>query len=157
MRCSHTVVIPPSARDARYDDPRNVDNVARTVDKVESIKLIMQDNIEQVLSNTVQLDHINETAEGLSDQANVFKRRAGDLRKKMWWKKLKMTLLLVFVVLAIIAAIAIPLAIYFQGSNETKKAVSGDDGGGGGGGGGGDDGADDGDDGSDAAGDNDGT
>ena len=42
----------------RFDDPSGVDTISRTVEKVESVKLIMQDNIETVLANTVQLEHM---------------------------------------------------------------------------------------------------
>ena len=49
----------------RFDDPSGVDTISRTVEKVESVKLIMQDNIETVLANTVQLEHIAESAESL--------------------------------------------------------------------------------------------
>ena len=93
----------------RFDDPSGVDTISRTVEKVESVKLIMQDNIETVLANTVQLEHIAESAESLNDQASMFKKNAVQLRKKMWWKKLKMTLLIVFVTLAVLTAIAVPI------------------------------------------------
>lgn len=121
---------------ARFDDPRAVDTLAKTVEKVESVKLIMQENIEQVLANTVQLDHIAETAENLNDQASVFKRNAKDLRKKMWWKKLKMTLLMVFIITVILIAIAVPVAIFIQSKETAEGAL---DGGGGNGGSTGDD------------------
>jgi hypothetical protein len=118
----------------RFDDPSGVDTISRTVEKVESVKLIMQDNIETVLANTVQLEHIAESAESLNDQASMFKKNAVQLRKKMWWKKLKMTLLIVFITLAVLTAIAVPIGLWIQGQQAAKDAATGGDGDGGGGG-----------------------
>ena len=117
-----------------FDDPSGVDTISRTVEKVESVKLIMQDNIETVLANTVQLEHIAESAESLNDQASMFKKNAVQLRKKMWWKKLKMTLLIVFITLAVLTAIAVPIGLWIQGQQAAKDAATGGDGDGGGGG-----------------------
>ena len=71
----------------------SIDGLNRTLAKVESVKMIMQENIEVALQNCVSLESIDKQAEDLQAQAGMFKTRAKVLRSKMWWKLCKMRLL----------------------------------------------------------------
>lgn len=87
---------------AKYDD---VAQLGRTVEKVESVKMMMQDNIEIALSNCVSLDAIDRQSDDLRTQASVFKTRAKKLRNMMWWKRCKTRLVAaagIFLVLVIV-------------------------------------------------------
>lgn len=44
-------------------------------------------------------------SEELQQQAGVFKRNANELKKKMWWKNIKMKLIIGFIILAILGII----------------------------------------------------
>jgi hypothetical protein len=102
----------------RYDNLNEVDKLAAVTSKVESVKLVMQDNVEIALQNCVRLESIEKAAEELQQQAGVFKRSAHDLRKKMWWKNLKMKLILAFVILIVLAAIIIPTAVFLNAQSK---------------------------------------
>lgn len=65
----------------------------------------MQDNIDIALQNCVKLENIERAAEELQQSAGVFKRTATDLKNKMWWKNMKMKLIIGFIILAIIGII----------------------------------------------------
>jgi hypothetical protein len=93
---------------AKYDNLAEVDKLASVTRKVESVKLVMQENIDVALQNCVKLESIEKQAEELQQQAGVFKRNANELKNKMWWKNMKMKLIIggtIAVVLTIIIVI----------------------------------------------------
>ena len=73
----------------KYDNLNEIDKLASVSLKVESVKLVMQDNVDMALQNCVKLESIEKAAEELQQQAGVFKRNAHELKKRMWWKNLK--------------------------------------------------------------------
>lgn len=92
---------------AKYDNVTEIDKISAVSKKVESVKLVMQDNIDLALQNCVKLESIEKAAgtrsssalisgillicilEELQQQAGVFKKNANELKKKMWWKNMK--------------------------------------------------------------------
>lgn len=90
----------------KFDNVSEVDKLASVSRKVDSVKLVMQENVDLALQNCVKLESIEKAAEDLQQQAGVFKRSAHDLKKKMWWKNIRMQLCIGFIVLAIIGIIA---------------------------------------------------
>lgn len=89
----------------KYDNLAEVDKLAAVAKKVDSVKLVMQENVDIALQNCVKLESIEKAAEELQQQAGVFKRNANELKKKMWWKNMKMKLIIAFVVLVILGII----------------------------------------------------
>ena len=103
---------------SKYDDLASVDRMASVNKKVDTVKLVMQENVDMALQNCVKLEHIERAAEELQQQAGVFKHNAKELKKKMWWKKTKMQLLVAFLVLAVLGAI---IAIIVVMTDDKKK------------------------------------
>lgn len=89
----------------KYDNLAEVDKLAAVAKKVDSVKLVMQENVDIALQNCVKLESIERAAEELQQQAGVFKRNANELKKKMWWKNIKMKLIIAAVVLVILGII----------------------------------------------------
>jgi len=89
-----------SACCVKFDNLAAVDRLAAVNKKVESVKLQMQENVDMALQNCVKLEALERDAEELQQQAGVFKHNAKELKKKMWWKKIKMQLLVGFILLA---------------------------------------------------------
>ena len=75
------------------------------------------------LQNCVKLENIEKQAEELQQQAGVFKRNATDLKNKMWWKNMKMKLILAFIFLAILGII-IGVCVYVSKKNESSSGSS---------------------------------
>ena len=97
----------------KYDNLSEVDKIAAVTKKVESVKLVMQENVDLALQNCVKLESIEKAAEELQQQAGVFKRNANELKKKMWWKNIKMKLIIaaiIIIILGIIVAIAVTMS-----------------------------------------------
>jgi len=78
------------------------------------VKLVMQENVDLALQNCVKLEHIEKAAEELQQQAGVFKRNANELKKKMWWKNMKMKLIIGAIVLVILGIIIAVIAVMTQ-------------------------------------------
>lgn len=98
----------------KYDNLSEIDKLASLTSKVDSVKLVMQENVDLALQNCVKLEKLEKDAEDLQQQAGVFKRSAHDLKKKMWWKDIKMKLVIGFIILAIIGIIAGVIAYMVQ-------------------------------------------
>ena len=105
----------------KYDNLSEVDVLSSVTAKVESVKLVMQENVELALQNCVQLSSIEEKAEQLQQQAGVFKKTAKDIKNKMWWKNLKMKLAILAIVLIIIGVICIIVVPKAQALKNSKK------------------------------------
>lgn len=95
----------------RYEDPSNVDKAQKVLGQVDAVKGQMQDNIAGMLKNTEKAESLAEKSDQLNEQASVFKKRSGDLKKQMKWKNFKMTLILGGLVIGIILVIVVPMII----------------------------------------------
>jgi hypothetical protein len=95
----------------RYEDPTNVDKAQKVLGQVDAVKEQMQDNIAGMLKNTEKAETLAEKSDQLNEQANVFKKRSGDLKKQMRWKNLKMTLILGGLVVGILLIILVPMIL----------------------------------------------
>ncbi|KAI9295572.1 hypothetical protein K502DRAFT_279082, partial [Neoconidiobolus thromboides FSU 785] len=58
--------------------------------QVDEVVGIMQDNIDKVMEKQERLETLNDKAENLNQNAQQFKRGANKVRKRMWWKDLKL-------------------------------------------------------------------
>lgn len=98
---------------AKYNDVQQVDKLAGLAHKVNSVKLVMQENVDAALQNCVKLDHIERQAEELHQAAGIFNDSSRRLRNKLWWKNMKMNLIIggsVLVIIIVIVAVAVTLS-----------------------------------------------
>jgi vesicle-associated membrane protein 4 len=72
---------------------------------------IMRENISQVAQRGERLDALQDKTENLSVSAQGFRRGANRVRKQMWWKDMKMRIIIAAVVIIILVAII--LSVYF--------------------------------------------
>merc|ERR1712038_145912 len=89
--------------------PQSVDKASMLVQKVDSVKSQMQDNIATMLSNMEKSESISNQAEQLNEQASVFKQKGKELKKQMRCKNLKMTIILSVLIIGILLVILVPL------------------------------------------------
>ena len=79
-------------------------------EKLDKVKVIMNDNIDLALQNCAKLETMELKSEELLQQAGVFKKSAKDIRNKLWWKNMRAKLIIatvVFIIVGIITAIFI--------------------------------------------------
>lgn len=94
----------------KYNNPESFDSLSKVNNKIEQTKFIMQENIEQSLANTIKLETIELKSEELQQSAGIFRYNAKELKNKMWWKNMKMKLMIGSVI-AIILIIIITVCV----------------------------------------------
>lgn len=104
----------------KYDNLAEVDKLSAVTRKIDTVKVTMQENVNLALANCVKLETIEAAAEELQQQAGVFKKSAHELKNKMWWKNIKMWII-IGVIVAVILAIVIGVAV--AQSNAAKSAT----------------------------------
>ena len=77
----------------------------------------MQENIQQILINQEQVDKINSSAEHLAEQSLAFKSTTKELRNKMFWKMVKMRLLIGGIIVCVLIVIIVPVVVMVQPRN----------------------------------------
>jgi vesicle-associated membrane protein 4 len=77
--------------------------------EVDEVVGIMQGNIHKVMQRGEQIDSLQTKTEDLQSSSLQFKRGANQVRKEMWWKDMKLKLIIggvVGVILVIIIVVA---------------------------------------------------
>jgi vesicle-associated membrane protein 7 len=67
--------------------------------EIEDVREIMSENIERVLERGERIDSLVDKTNRLGGSARDFRVRSTGLRRRMWWKNVKLMVLLVLVVL----------------------------------------------------------
>jgi vesicle-associated membrane protein 7 len=74
------------------------DAIGNVQEEIESVRGIMTENIERVLERGERMDLLVDKTDRLGVGAHDFRVRSRGLRRKMWWKNVKLMVLLAFVV-----------------------------------------------------------
>ncbi|KAK9767772.1 Vesicle membrane receptor protein (v-SNARE) [Basidiobolus ranarum] len=82
--------------------------------QVDEVVGIMQDNIERVMDRGEKLDILNNKAVDLEQGARQFKKGATKMKKRMWWKDMKLRLIILAIVIILLVAIIVPVVIKTQ-------------------------------------------
>ncbi|KAI8912652.1 vesicle-associated membrane protein 8 [Gorgonomyces haynaldii] len=77
--------------------------------QVDEVVGIMQNNINKAMLRGEQLDTLQNKTEDLQQSSLQFKRGANQVRKEMWWKDMKLKLI-IGVIVAIVLIIIIVVA-----------------------------------------------
>jgi vesicle-associated membrane protein 7 len=78
----------------------------RVEDEINQVKGVMIENIDKVLQRGEKIELLVDKTEQLNEHAFVFHKGSRDLRRQLWWKNVKLMLLIALIVLVIIYVIA---------------------------------------------------
>ncbi|KAI9801793.1 MAG: hypothetical protein M1825_003166 [Sarcosagium campestre] len=78
------------------------DAIGNAQNEIENVKGIMTENIERVLERGERIDLLVDKTDRLGGNAHEFRVRSRGLRRKMWWKNVKLMALLILVVIFLI-------------------------------------------------------
>ncbi|KAN0132018.1 Synaptobrevin domain containing protein [Lactarius tabidus] len=70
---------------------------------------VMRDNIQKVAERGERLDSLQDKTDNLAVSAQGFRRNANRVRKNMWWKDMKMRIIIGIAILVIIAIIVVSI------------------------------------------------
>ncbi|XP_043188837.1 synaptobrevin-1-like isoform X8 [Amphibalanus amphitrite] len=97
--------------DAPVGGPRNPQQIAaqkrvqQSQAQVDEVVGIMRVNVEKVLERDQKLSELDDRADALQHGASQFEQQAGKLKRKFWWKNLKMMIIMGVIGLVIVAII----------------------------------------------------
>lgn len=92
-----TLMVEYGTTKAGQDDAfRNVQS------EIDNVRDIMSQNIEQVLERGERIDLLVDKTDRLGGSARDFRVRSRGLRRRMWWKNVRLMVMLVFVVVFLV-------------------------------------------------------
>uniref|UniRef100_A0A9J8A3Z8 Vesicle-associated membrane protein 4 n=1 Tax=Cyprinus carpio carpio TaxID=630221 RepID=A0A9J8A3Z8_CYPCA len=81
------------------------DKIRQVQSQVDEVIDVMQENISKVIERGERLDELQDKSESLSDNASAFSSRAKHLHRRMWWKDMKMKMIIALVVVILLLII----------------------------------------------------
>jgi len=92
-----------AAQIRRYisDTPVEVDKIDCVQGQVDKLKGIMVKNIDSLASRGEQLELLIDKTEDLNQHSVSFKRTSTHLARSMWWKNIKLTIVIVVIVIVV--------------------------------------------------------
>jgi len=86
-------------------NPGQFDKVAEVQRKVDDVKNVMVQNIEQVLARGERIEDLVDKTDQLRFQAETFQKQSRTVRRNLAWQNLKMKLIVVSLVLVVLLVI----------------------------------------------------
>ncbi|XP_043257812.1 vesicle-associated membrane protein 2 [Colletes gigas] len=111
-------------RDAEMGGPHTPQQAAstkklqQTQATVDEVVGIMKVNVEKVLERDQKLSELENRADALQQGATQFEQQAGKLKRKYWWKNLKMMIIIGIICVIILIII---IASVVSGSSDTDS------------------------------------
>lgn len=78
------------------------DAIRQAQNEIEGVREIMTENIERVLERGERIDLLVDKTDRLGGNARDFRVRSRGLRRRMWWKNVKLMILLAVVVIFLV-------------------------------------------------------
>lgn len=116
-----------NSADSEMGGPRNTQQAAsskklqQTQATVDEVVGIMKVNVEKVLERDQKLSELENRADALQQGATQFEQQAGKLKRKYWWKNLKM-----MIIIGIICVVILIIIIYaaVPSSSDSENSVT---------------------------------
>jgi t-SNARE complex subunit (syntaxin) len=98
----------------KFEDKARGDRVQALNLQVQDVQGIVGDSIQQVLRNTESAEAIGAKSQDMRNTAQVFHSDARKLERIMYWRKVKLNIVIACVVIAIILYIVVPIAVVYS-------------------------------------------
>lgn len=96
------------------ESPKQKSKTEQVQQQVIEVQDIMHKNIENLVRNVDNLEVLQDKTETMRENAKQFKSGATSLKRSMWWRNVKIQILIVIIVLIILLAIIIPIVRTFS-------------------------------------------
>jgi len=107
-----------------YSNNPNADKINRVRNEIDEVKSVMVQNIEKVLERGERIELLVDRTENLNQTAFQFKKKSTQVKRRMWWKSVKVMVILIFVLL-IIAYAAVAVGCGGLAFQRCRAALSG--------------------------------
>ncbi|KAL1543059.1 vesicle-associated membrane protein 724-like protein [Salvia divinorum] len=96
------------------DHADEIDKLLKVKAQVSEVKSIMLENIDKTIERGQNLTDLNDKAQDLRESAQVFKRGGEQLRRKLWYKNMKMKLVVLGILLLLVLIIVLSICRGFN-------------------------------------------
>ncbi|KAL3984949.1 Vesicle-associated membrane protein 2 [Acanthocheilonema viteae] len=79
----------------------------QTQAQVDEVVGIMKVNVEKVLERDQKLSQLDDRADALQEGASQFEKSAATLKRKYWWKNIKMIIIMCAIIVILIIIIIV--------------------------------------------------
>eukprot|EP00161_Ancyromonas_sigmoides_P025470 TRINITY_DN8531_c0_g3_i1.p2 TRINITY_DN8531_c0_g3~~TRINITY_DN8531_c0_g3_i1.p2 ORF type:complete len:258 (-),score=67.48 TRINITY_DN8531_c0_g3_i1:165-938(-) len=107
-----------------YNTSPDADRITAVRGQIDEVKSVMVQNIEKVLERGEKIELLVDKTENLNAQAFQFKKKATNLKRAMWWKNMKLSLLIGLIVCLVIFIIVWIACGADFGKCKSKKSSS---------------------------------
>ncbi|KAJ9479960.1 Synaptobrevin-like protein [Pseudozyma hubeiensis] len=97
----------PSGGGANFSNNKT----ARIHSEIDNTISIMRDNINKVNERGENLNSLQDKTDNLAVSAQGFRRGANRVRKQMWWKDMKMRIIIAIGIVILLCVIIIPIVV----------------------------------------------
>jgi len=73
----------------KYNDLAKMDKAIAVQEKVDSLKVVMQDNVRKILETHASLEHLEDSSRSMSESAGKFLKQSTDLKRQLQLRNLK--------------------------------------------------------------------
>ncbi|KAJ1966089.1 Vesicle membrane receptor protein (v-SNARE), partial [Dimargaris xerosporica] len=73
--------------------------------ELDDVVNIMQENIDKVMEREERLDVLHNKTDDMNESARQFRKGASRVRKQMWWKDMKLKVIIAIVVIILLVVI----------------------------------------------------
>lgn len=88
-----------------FNDNPNADSFGKVRGQIEDVKGVMVENIEKVLARGEKIELLVDKTDQLNQSAKKFQKASKTLKNAMWWKNVKMWILIFVILTVIVVAI----------------------------------------------------
>ncbi|KAK5583894.1 hypothetical protein RB653_005498 [Dictyostelium firmibasis] len=90
-----------------------VNKVKQTQQQVDEVTGIMHNAIGQMLDNQQKVSDLTDKSENMKQGASQFKKKTNEIKRLMWCRNLKLTLIIIAVVVLLLVVIIVPIVLKF--------------------------------------------
>eukprot|EP01017_Pseudomicrothorax_dubius_P009073 TRINITY_DN1302_c0_g1_i3.p1 TRINITY_DN1302_c0_g1~~TRINITY_DN1302_c0_g1_i3.p1 ORF type:complete len:197 (-),score=54.03 TRINITY_DN1302_c0_g1_i3:37-627(-) len=105
---------------AKYDDPANMDALSKAQNNINEVQVIVGKNIDKMVANQGNLENLQNKTQRMKDLSQTFEKNSGDLHRLLWWRNMKLNIIIGCIVIALILYFVVP---YIRTAT-TAKSVS---------------------------------
>ncbi|OQR69237.1 Vesicle-associated membrane protein 1 [Tropilaelaps mercedesae] len=87
------------------------EQLRKTQEQVDDVVDIMRNNLDKVMERDAKLSDLDERATQLQEGALVFEKQATSLKRKQWWRNMKMRIILGVVFAVVILIIVLRASV----------------------------------------------
>mmetsp|Transcript_6028 Transcript_6028/g.14877 ORF Transcript_6028/g.14877 Transcript_6028/m.14877 type:complete len:126 (-) Transcript_6028:227-604(-) len=97
----------------RYDDLSSKDKVSKVQGQVNEVTGIMERNVQQMTENIQAQEVLLDKVESMRSEASTFSKRSSALKRKAFWRNIKLYVYLAVFLVVLLAAFLISFCTFY--------------------------------------------